>query len=78
LFVTGVTGCAEHPLVRGGFGEIFQASYGEDRVALKRLRTFQGDADQRSIQSVCPSTQFSFGGIALGRNFFMRLSFGEI
>ncbi|KAJ7288955.1 kinase-like domain-containing protein [Mycena rebaudengoi] len=42
LFITGVTGRDEHATFVGGFGDIYQASYGGKTVALKLVRTFHG------------------------------------
>ncbi|KAK7063540.1 kinase-like protein [Favolaschia claudopus] len=47
LFISGVTGRNEYPIFSGGFGDIYQASYQDTRVALKRIRTFQRDVEQR-------------------------------
>jgi hypothetical protein len=41
LFITGVTGHDEQPTFRGGFGDVYRASYGGNTVALKRIRIFQ-------------------------------------
>jgi hypothetical protein len=38
----------------GGFGDIYQASYNGKTVALKHIRTFHRDADQRRIRLVGP------------------------
>ncbi|KAJ7360826.1 kinase-like domain-containing protein, partial [Mycena albidolilacea] len=50
LFITGVTGRNEHAMFCGGFGDIYQASYNGKTVALKHIRTFHRDADQRRIR----------------------------
>ncbi|KAJ7213590.1 kinase-like domain-containing protein [Mycena pura] len=50
LFISGVTGCDEYAVFRGGFGDIFQASYDGKTIALKLMRTFQDDPDQRRIR----------------------------
>ncbi|KAJ7045251.1 kinase-like domain-containing protein, partial [Mycena alexandri] len=50
LFITGVTERDEFPLFGGGFGDIYQASYAGQRVALKHIRTFHRDAEQRRIR----------------------------
>ncbi|KAJ7229234.1 kinase-like domain-containing protein [Mycena rebaudengoi] len=42
LFITGVTGRNEHATFGGGFGDIYQASYGGKTVALKLVRPFHG------------------------------------
>ncbi|KAJ7229230.1 kinase-like domain-containing protein, partial [Mycena rebaudengoi] len=39
LFITGVTRHDEHATFSGGFGDIYQASYGGKTVALKLVRT---------------------------------------
>ncbi|KAJ7729367.1 kinase-like domain-containing protein [Mycena olivaceomarginata] len=41
LFITGVTGHDDQPTFRGGFGDVYRASYGGNTVALKRIRIFQ-------------------------------------
>jgi hypothetical protein len=53
LFITGVTGRAEHVTFGGGFGDIYQATYNGQAVALKHIRTFHRDAEQRRIRLVC-------------------------
>ncbi|KAJ7157387.1 kinase-like domain-containing protein [Mycena filopes] len=50
LFITGVTGRDEFALFGGGFGDIYQASYAGQTVALKLLRHFPRDAEQRRIR----------------------------
>ncbi|KAJ7145863.1 hypothetical protein C8R44DRAFT_582160, partial [Mycena epipterygia] len=50
LFITGVTEPDEHPTFRGGFGDIYRASYAGNMVAVKRVRTFHNDADPRRIR----------------------------
>ncbi|KAF7326880.1 Kinase-like protein [Mycena venus] len=50
LFITGVTGRAEHATFGGGFGDIYQATYDGKAVALKHIRTFHRDAEQRRIR----------------------------
>ncbi|KAF7326875.1 Kinase-like protein [Mycena venus] len=50
LFITGVTGRAEYATFGGGFGDIYQATYDGKAVALKHIRTFQADAEQRRIR----------------------------
>ncbi|KAF7335456.1 Kinase-like protein [Mycena venus] len=50
LFITGVTGRDEHALFGGGFGDIYQASYNGKTVALKHIRTFHRDAEERRIR----------------------------
>ncbi|KAJ7270278.1 kinase-like domain-containing protein [Mycena rebaudengoi] len=49
LFISGVTGHDNHALFGGGFGDIYQASYDGKTVALKHIRTFHRDAEQRHI-----------------------------
>ncbi|KAJ7742169.1 kinase-like domain-containing protein, partial [Mycena maculata] len=41
LFITGVTDSEDQPTFHGGFGDVYRASYGGKRVALKRIRMFQ-------------------------------------
>ncbi|KAJ7206235.1 kinase-like domain-containing protein, partial [Mycena haematopus] len=50
LFITGVTGRTEHAAFGGGFGDIYQASYDGKTVALKHIRTFHRDSEQRRIR----------------------------
>ncbi|KAJ7883964.1 kinase-like domain-containing protein, partial [Mycena leptocephala] len=50
LFITGVTGRNEHAIFGGGFGDIYQASYAGKTVALKHIRTFHRNAEQRRIR----------------------------
>ncbi|KAJ7622668.1 hypothetical protein DFH06DRAFT_1009407, partial [Mycena polygramma] len=50
LFITGVTGRNEYAIFGGGFGDIYQASHAGKTVALKHIRTFQRDAEQRRIR----------------------------
>ncbi|KAK7040570.1 hypothetical protein R3P38DRAFT_428064 [Favolaschia claudopus] len=40
LFIAGVNDHDEHPTFQGGFGDVFQASYQNRTVALKRIRVF--------------------------------------
>ncbi|KAF7370865.1 Kinase-like protein [Mycena sanguinolenta] len=47
LFISGVTGQDEHPTFWGGYGDIYRASYGNQHVALKRMRHFQPGSDLR-------------------------------
>ncbi|KAJ6476416.1 kinase-like domain-containing protein [Mycena sanguinolenta] len=51
LFIVGVKGWDEHPTFGGGFGDIYRASYGDQRVALKRMRHFLRGSDMRRIHS---------------------------
>ncbi|KAJ6485878.1 ras guanine nucleotide exchange factor domain-containing protein [Mycena sanguinolenta] len=50
LFIVGVTEQDEHPTFWGGFGDIYRASYGNQRVALKRMRHFQPGSDVRRMR----------------------------
>ncbi|KAF7374755.1 Kinase-like protein [Mycena sanguinolenta] len=50
LFISGITRRDEHATFGGGFGDIYQASYGGKTVALKLLRVFQADEQQRQIR----------------------------
>ncbi|KAF7336171.1 Kinase-like protein [Mycena venus] len=50
LFITGVTRRNEHAAFGGGFGDIYQASYNGKTVALKHIRSFHRDAEQRRIR----------------------------
>ncbi|KAJ7875390.1 kinase-like domain-containing protein [Mycena olivaceomarginata] len=50
LFIAGVTERDEHPSFGGGFGDIYRASYGSQRVALKRMRYFIRGSDLRRIR----------------------------
>ncbi|KAF8174708.1 kinase-like domain-containing protein [Mycena galopus ATCC 62051] len=50
LFIIGVHGRDEHPSFGGGFGDIYRASYGDQRVALKRMRHFLRGSDLRRIR----------------------------
>ncbi|KAJ6476335.1 kinase-like domain-containing protein [Mycena sanguinolenta] len=47
LFIFGVEERDEHPTFGGGFGDIYRASYGGERVALKRMRHFLRGSDLR-------------------------------
>ncbi|KAF7373277.1 Kinase-like protein [Mycena sanguinolenta] len=47
LFIVGIEGRDEHPTFGGGFGDIYRASYGGQRVALKRMRHFLRGSDLR-------------------------------
>ncbi|KAJ7255065.1 hypothetical protein B0H12DRAFT_1323261 [Mycena haematopus] len=51
LFITGVEGRDEYPTFGGGFGDIYGASYGAQRVALKRMRYFLRGSELRRIHS---------------------------
>ncbi|KAJ7224795.1 kinase-like domain-containing protein [Mycena rebaudengoi] len=50
LFITGVSGRDHDATFGGGFGDIFQASYGGKTVALKRMRTFHRGPELRRIR----------------------------
>ncbi|KAF8134747.1 kinase-like domain-containing protein, partial [Mycena galopus ATCC 62051] len=50
LFISGVAKRDEHASFFGGFGDIYQAFHHEKRVALKRIRTFHRDAEQRHMR----------------------------
>ncbi|KAF8169191.1 kinase-like domain-containing protein [Mycena galopus ATCC 62051] len=49
LFIAGVNDRDEHACFAGGFGDIYRASYGDQRVALKRMRYFLRGSDLRRI-----------------------------
>ncbi|KAF7333656.1 Kinase-like protein [Mycena sanguinolenta] len=49
LFIVGVKGRDEYPTFGGGFGDIYRASYGDQLVALKRMRHFLHGSDLRRI-----------------------------
>ncbi|KAF8174635.1 WD40-repeat-containing domain protein [Mycena galopus ATCC 62051] len=51
LFIAGVNDRDEHACFAGGFGDIYRASYGDHRVALKRMRHFLRGSDLRRIHS---------------------------
>ncbi|KAJ7226924.1 kinase-like domain-containing protein [Mycena pura] len=50
LFIVGVNERDEHPSFGGGFGDIYRASCGDRRVALKRMRYFIRGSDLRRIR----------------------------
>ncbi|KAJ7216754.1 kinase-like domain-containing protein [Mycena rebaudengoi] len=50
LFITGVSGRDHDATFGGGFGDIYQASYGGKTVALKRMRTFHRGSELRRIR----------------------------
>jgi hypothetical protein len=52
LFVTGVSGCPEHPTFGGGFGDVYCASHSGKAVALKVMRHFSQGAKLRDIRLV--------------------------
>ncbi|KAK7008145.1 kinase-like protein [Favolaschia claudopus] len=43
LFIEGVNDPDEYPTFHGGFGDVFQASYKNKTVALKRIRVFEAN-----------------------------------
>ncbi|KAF7336043.1 Kinase-like protein [Mycena sanguinolenta] len=47
LFITGVNDHDEYPICRGGFSDVYRASYRGQMVALKRLRTFTADSTSK-------------------------------
>ncbi|KAJ6588772.1 kinase-like domain-containing protein, partial [Mycena capillaripes] len=47
LYITGISGRSNHAIFGGGFGDTYQASYAGKTVALKHLRTFNRDTEQR-------------------------------
>ncbi|KAF8183737.1 hypothetical protein K438DRAFT_1599185, partial [Mycena galopus ATCC 62051] len=55
LFIVGVNDRDEQPSFGGGFGDIYRASYGDQRVALKRMRHFLRGSDLRRIRLVSGS-----------------------
>ncbi|KAF7331169.1 Kinase-like protein [Mycena sanguinolenta] len=57
LFIIGVEERDEHPSFGGGFGDIYRASYGGQRVALKRMRHFLRGSDLRRIRLVSDPVQ---------------------
>ncbi|KAJ6476179.1 kinase-like domain-containing protein, partial [Mycena sanguinolenta] len=50
LFITGVSECDENATFGGGYGDVYCASYGGKRVALKRLRHFLRGSDLRRLR----------------------------
>lgn len=52
LFITGVSGREEHPAFRGGFGDVYRASYGNKTVALKYMRYFLRGSELQKIRLV--------------------------
>ncbi|KAF8174652.1 kinase-like domain-containing protein, partial [Mycena galopus ATCC 62051] len=50
LFIVGVNGRDEHPSFGGGFGDIYRASYMDQRVAVKRMRYFLDGSDLGRIR----------------------------
>ncbi|KAJ6532126.1 kinase-like domain-containing protein [Mycena vulgaris] len=52
MFITGVTNCDEQPTFTGGSSDIYSASYRGQRVALKRMRTFQVNTYSKS-KDIC-------------------------
>ncbi|KAF8169200.1 kinase-like domain-containing protein [Mycena galopus ATCC 62051] len=49
LFIVGVHDRDEHPSFGGGFADVYRASYGNQRVALKRMRHFLRGSNLRRI-----------------------------
>ncbi|KAJ7248246.1 kinase-like domain-containing protein, partial [Mycena haematopus] len=47
LSIQGVEQRSQHPVAGGGFGDIYKAVYQSKSVALKQLRFFQIDTDQK-------------------------------
>ncbi|KAF8150312.1 kinase-like domain-containing protein, partial [Mycena galopus ATCC 62051] len=50
LFIVGVNHRDEYPVFGGGFGDIYRASYGDQRVALKHMRHLLNDSDLRHVR----------------------------
>ncbi|KAF7340966.1 Kinase-like protein [Mycena sanguinolenta] len=50
LFITGITGKEDHPTFRGGFADIYRASYSNSAVALKYMRVYMHGTDLRSVR----------------------------
>ncbi|CAK5271444.1 unnamed protein product [Mycena citricolor] len=50
LFITGISDRDSYPSFGGGFGDIYQAQFQETKVAVKHLRTFLRDAEQRRLR----------------------------
>ncbi|KAJ7202377.1 kinase-like domain-containing protein [Mycena pura] len=50
LFISGVSDPDQHPTFRGGFGDVYRASFAGKRVALKRIRTFTADSIANQIR----------------------------
>ncbi|KAF8205640.1 kinase-like domain-containing protein [Mycena galopus ATCC 62051] len=50
VFIVGVNARDEHPSFGGGFGDIYRAMYGDQPVALKRMRYFLRGSDLRRIR----------------------------
>ncbi|KAJ7720550.1 kinase-like domain-containing protein [Mycena metata] len=51
LFITGVTNHDDQPTFYGGFGDVYRASYGDNTVALKRIRIF-GDSSESQLKDI--------------------------
>lgn len=52
IFIEGVTDRDRDPSFGGGYADIYRARYGDQPVALKRLRTFIQGEEPRAIRSV--------------------------
>ncbi|KAJ6617523.1 kinase-like domain-containing protein [Mycena sp. CBHHK59/15] len=52
LSITGVEKIERHPIARGAFGDVYQAVYRSEPVALKRMRFFQGIRKRKGKQRV--------------------------
>ncbi|KAF7373372.1 Kinase-like protein [Mycena sanguinolenta] len=52
LFIVGVNGQDVHPSFGGGYGDIYLASYRDQRVALKRMRHFLRDSESRRMRLI--------------------------
>ncbi|KAJ7712499.1 kinase-like domain-containing protein [Mycena metata] len=50
LFISGVSGCDDHPTFGGGYGDIYRASHNNNPVALKRMRYFLRGSDLRRVR----------------------------
>ncbi|KAJ7479874.1 kinase-like domain-containing protein [Mycena latifolia] len=51
LFITGVNGCSEYPILGGTYSDIYKASYRGTPVAVKAMRTFHRGSDLRHFRS---------------------------
>ncbi|KAJ7468568.1 kinase-like domain-containing protein [Mycena latifolia] len=51
LFITGVNGCSEYPILGGAYSDIYKASYHGTPVAVKAMRTFHRGSDLRHFRS---------------------------
>ncbi|KAF7340968.1 Kinase-like protein [Mycena sanguinolenta] len=50
LFITGITGKEDYPTFRGGFADIYRASYNDNIVALKYMRVYMHGTDLRDVR----------------------------